>query len=397
MKSLYFFVGFSLLLFIACSEQKTKEQQQGADSALPVIDLEKALRNLTKEKFNFSNFASDITYVPLETNDRSLFGGRFAPIYNRTENYFFASNMMFNRDGSFVRKLGQIGQGPKEYVLARGMAADEKRQEFYVYDNPTQNIVIYDFNNVFKKRIKVHSYGHFIYSIGDGKLLLTRGTGYFFDDFFEYQIIDTDQERVSYTRDIGVIKDGSNEKGCSMGIDNNIIWSFGNTSSYYEFFTDTIFSLENGMIASPLYRINIGKYKYSIDVMRNTNREEYHAESFIRIGSISESSLYLFFSISYNKIFYYASYNKTTGELLMNKFDEFFNNDIDGGFLWLFNNIEGETTGQYQFLPHVGKERIENLSVINKNYDVEKNKVLRKLLSDIGEDDNAVVYFFNLK
>ena len=403
MKQLHFLLLFHLVFFIGCSgEKKNSLQQNGTskndiETAIPIIDLEKAIGNLSKEKFNFSNFVSDITYTPLETNEQSIFGGKFAPVNNITENFLFFDGLMFNRDGSFVRKIGRIGQGPQEYIQALGIAVDEKRQEFYIHGNFTHDIIIYDFNSVFKKRLKVDYNGHNIYSLGDGKILLTRTSGAFFDNFYEYQLIDIDNEEVIYTRDIGVIKDGYEEKGCEFGIDNNIIWGFGNSLSYYEFFSDTIFSVENGIVTVPRYQLNMGKYKYSADVMHNTERTEYRPESFMRIGVIRESSQYLFITFSYNKISYVTSYNKSTGELLINKFDNFFNNDIDGGFIWLFDNINGETTGIGRFLPNIGKERIENLSETNKNYNKDKNNNLRKLIVDIEEDDNDVVYFFNLK
>ena len=403
MKQLHFLFVFYFIFFVSCSGEKNKSRQQNdapdnnVETAIPVIDLEKALGNLSKENLNFSDFVSDITYLPLETNEQSIFGGKFAAIKNVTENFLFFDDMMFNRDGSFVRKIGRIGQGPQEYLQALSIAVDEKRQEFYINNNFTHEIIIYGFSGVFKKRLKVDSNGHNIYSLGNGKILLMRTSGVFFDGFYEYQVVDVDNEEVIYTRDIGVIKDGYEEKGCEFGIDNNLIWGFGNAMSYYEFFSDTIFSLESGVISNPRYRLNMGKYKYSVDVMHNTERMEYHAESFVLIIQISESSQYLFINLSYNKVPYYVSYNKSTGELLMNKFDDFFNNDIDGGFIWLFKNINGETNGIYSFLPDIGKERIESLSGINKNYNKDKNNSLRKLITDIKEDDNKVVYFLNLK
>ena len=394
MKNLHFVVVLlSLLLFISCSKGKNNDQ----DSSLPIIDLEKALKNLTNKKFDFSNFASDITYIPLETNDHSIFGGKWAPPCNITENYLFMGDMMFKRDGSFVRKIGKIGQGPEEYILARGIAADEKRQEFYIYDNPTHNIVIYGFDNVFKKRVKVHFLGHFIYSLGDGKLLMKRRRGCIFDDFYEYQIIDSDQEKIVYTRNTGIIKDGNNEKGCAFGLGKNIIWSFENTTSYYEFFSDTIFSLKDGIVDTPLYQINVGKNKYTVDVMHDTEDSEYRPELYMHIVSIAESSQYLFVDIFYGNKSYTVIYNKKSRELLANETNEFFNNDIDGGFVWLFKNIKGETIGHYSFLPYIGKDRIEELSKTNKGYDEEKNAALKNLINHIDEDDNEVIYFFNLK
>jgi hypothetical protein len=94
---------------------------------------------------------------------------------------------------------------------------------------------------------------------------------------------------------------------------------------------------------------------------------------------------------------YYAAYNKSTGEITMTKFDEFFNNDVDGGFLWLFNKTLDGQDGFYHIFPYLAKERIDGLSSQNKGYDKEKNRKLRQLIDEVDEDDNDIYYFFHFK
>lgn len=319
----------------------------------------------------------------METNEQSIFGGKHAPIYNITEKYIFVGDIMFRRDGSFVRKLGKKGQGPKEYIMAFGIAVDEKQGEFYVNDNFLREIFIYDFNNIFKKRIKAHPRGSGIRSLGDGKIMLFRDRYGFFEDCFEYRIIDTNTEEIVYTRTHPGLNETNFQGGCS-------VWNFNEKMYYYESYRDTIYSLTGGEAGDATYLIRQGKYK-------RPGTDVDNPEKHIRIGEIVECNRFLFFSIGLHNSLYYAAYDKTTGKVKLNKFDKFFNNDIDGGFLWLYNETSNKQEGFHYTFPYLAKERIESLSAQNKGYDKEKNRKLRQFIEGLEEDDNAFICFFDLK
>lgn len=398
MKTLLPFIPLliGLLFCLSCNNKKTTQIVVTESEKIPVIDLEKALDHISGDQVNFSEFIEDITYVPLETNDKSIFGpNRFLePCI--TANYIFPGEILFGKDGSFVRKLGKKGQGPGEYLLALGMAMDEKRQEFYINDNYLHDIFVYDFENHFKKKVKAHSFGENIYALGNGKLAVMRNPNYFFDDYFEYQLIDIDSEDIVYTRKLDIIK-----KGNPFAVDRNIIWPFNQQFSYYEFFTDTIFSLDNGVVSTPRFSINSGKYKFTVETMHKMDRNAFitieERQKYIQIGQIAECNRFLFFSLYLHKTLYYAAYDKITGEIKINEFSKFFNNDIDGGFLWLFRNTANGQEGFYEILPYIAKERIDGLSSQNKGYDKEKNKKLRQLIDNLADDDNICTYFFHFK
>jgi hypothetical protein len=386
-----FWLLLLLVLFFFLSCKNEKPATETTEDQIPVIDVEKALNHLSNQPFNFSEFVEDITYIPLQTTEQSLVGSRRQPPLHVSENFIFYGETMFKRDGRFVRKLGKIGQGPEEYTLALGMAVDEKRQEFYVYSNDSRNIYVYNFDNRFLRKIQAPNRGRFIASIGNGKIILLRdGYGFmrgYYDDFYEYRVIDTDTGEILYTRNSGVTE---NDKIHNLM---NSVWCYNKDVFYFESATDTIFRLnENGEIDTPRYLINRGKNK------------DPDSENFLSISGFVESNQYLFFSagrrISLNPPRsdpYYGAYNKQTGEIVINKFDEFFNNDIDGGFLWLFKGTADGSEGFYSVLPHIAKERIETLSNRNKGYNSEKNQKLRQLIDCIDEEDNDIFYFLKLK
>jgi hypothetical protein len=364
-----------ILLFI--SSCKHEKAAQITEEGIPVIDLEYAFDHLSNDRVNFSEFAKDITYIPMETNKKSVYGGKHAPIYNITEKHIFAGDMMFRRDGSFVRQLGKKGQGPEEYLMALGIAVDEEREEFYVYDNYLHDIFIYDFNNNFKKRVRACSRVHDIKSLENGKIMLMRDI--FGGVDIEYRIIDTNTGEVIYTRSFPVLQTEEQKEMHHY----NLVWHHDDKMVYYEPTNDTIFALKDGQVDKPRYIIHKGKYK--------------NVEEPMKIGAIVECSPYLLFSISYGRILYYMLYHKETGKIRMNKFDKFFNNDIDGGFLWLYEETSDGQEGFYSIFPYLAKERIESLSSQNKGYDRAKNEKLRQFIDSLEEDDNAILYFFDLK
>ena len=299
------FLFLVLFTFFSCnSDKKTVAIADTTDDRIPVIDIEKAMDNLSNQKMNFSEFVEDIVYIPLETNNQSLIGGKAVPVLNVSENLIFYGDMMFSRDGHFIRKLGKIGQGPEEYVMALDIAVDEERQEFYVYNNAGRNIYIYDFDNKFKKKLPAYNRGSYISSIGKGKILLFRDAYKYFDDYYEYKVIDVETGDILYTRDSGVKED------CYILNTRNLLWRYDNENFYYEGSTDSIFRLnDDGEIDSPRYIINRGKYK---------NAEN---ENFMRINKIVESGQYLLFNVSVRNVAYYGAFDKQTEKTIINKFD----------------------------------------------------------------------------
>jgi hypothetical protein len=180
-----------------------------------------------------------------------------------------------------------------------------------------------------------------------------------------------------------------NDKLQNIANKRNLIWHYNRKISYYEGATDTIFSLnKNGEIDSVRYYVNFGKYKY-----KYPDKEK----RLLRMWDIVETNRYLLFDVLKGSDSYYGAYNKQTGETAINKSGNFFNNDIDGGFPWLFENTSDGHEGFNSVLPDKAKERIGTLSQQNRGYDREKNQKLRQLIDNVKEDDNQIYFFFKLK
>lgn len=182
------------LLFFGC-KNASHSKMDSEDKMLPVIDIEKALDNLCNEPLNFSEFISDIEYVPLETNKNGLIGNEIGINYLMTDKHIIYGELMFNADGSFVRKMGSKGQGPGEYRKALKVAVDEQLEEFYVLTNYNRRIMTYDLNNNrFKHSVPARSLNNDIISMGNHLMFVCEEKSGSYRDltFFDYCIINSE-------------------------------------------------------------------------------------------------------------------------------------------------------------------------------------------------------------
>lgn len=105
-------------------------------------------KDFHEKEISLSQIAEEIRYIPL---DNSIRFGYIYSIKISNEHFFISAKdigiLVFDLNGKFITKIGDIGRGPKEYV---------RYQSFAVSDN--ENIYIMDVDNI----IKVFSINNFI-------------------------------------------------------------------------------------------------------------------------------------------------------------------------------------------------------------------------------------------
>nr|WP_319512061.1 6-bladed beta-propeller [uncultured Draconibacterium sp.] len=152
-----------LLVCFACqSKVKTDpnkdtsvEQTIEAD-AFYTIPFAEIIKN--KRDVNLSEFASEVEIIQFENSPKALLG-RVQNI-QLTNDYIFVKHSgnklitQFSRDGKYIRHIGTLGRGPKEYALCRLFSIDEKNQRIYIHTNWTRKILVYNFDGEYIKTIK---------------------------------------------------------------------------------------------------------------------------------------------------------------------------------------------------------------------------------------------------
>lgn len=129
MKNISLSISISLLI-TACGGGSSMHQGE-----LATIDVETALQN--PQELLLTDLGEKFTYVPLETTDESLVKLESQSGLTVTEEYIFVGEsgrpfLCFDRStGKFLRNIGRVGQGPREYSVSTAAQVDAEAKRIY--------------------------------------------------------------------------------------------------------------------------------------------------------------------------------------------------------------------------------------------------------------------------
>ncbi len=107
----------ALLLICACNNASVS-------SSIPFIDIEQAVNNV--HDINLSLYISDIKYLPLQSDDNSIFLGDVSE-FATDENHIYIPGYrqsqihIFSKNGRYLKSIGKKGRGPGEYIAIRSI------------------------------------------------------------------------------------------------------------------------------------------------------------------------------------------------------------------------------------------------------------------------------------
>ena len=119
------------------------------DSIKVTFNLEKPPK-ITNLKLTDLGFV-DIAYIPLETKESSIIscsnhvlaGGKLV-VGDRFYIVKCANDILIFKDnGLFEKKIGTVGRGPNEYLVAHDVQVDEKNQEIYLLAGWQKKFFVY--------------------------------------------------------------------------------------------------------------------------------------------------------------------------------------------------------------------------------------------------------------
>ena len=129
MNKLYCFIFISCLLS-ACGK-KREISKEGTIITCEQKDV----------PLRISEFSDKAFLLPLETSEKSLFGGVDKLVFYDNKIYvldqkYAAKIMIFDAStGKFISKIGTIGSGPGEYKSISDFSIDEEKKKIYVLTN----------------------------------------------------------------------------------------------------------------------------------------------------------------------------------------------------------------------------------------------------------------------
>ena len=136
------------LLLSACGGGSTMNQGK-----LATIDIENSLQN--PQELLLTDLGEKITYIPLETLDESLVKLESQSNLIVTDEYIFVGEpnralLCFDRStGKYLRNIGSVGQGPKEYYGSTDALVDANAKRIYFGINAYQ-YQCYDYEGKFQ-------------------------------------------------------------------------------------------------------------------------------------------------------------------------------------------------------------------------------------------------------
>lgn len=373
-----------LLILVACNQSRDIKQFEVNNSTLFEVKLGE------REIYNSEIIDSDsISFVPLETTKECLISEINKMIIIDSLVYISQDSksnplFIFSINGSFIRKVGNIGRGPGEFIKLTSFCVEESTGRIYILDNKLQKILLFDnFGNLVSEK-DIKKFGRFkeIESISVDRILLQRGwEEYLTDDRNSIcEIIFNDNDRSFYfpvpewykeyaIEDVPLKKNNQELLFSPPGIPNHI-YSFNKDSIYLK------------------YEIDFGEANL---IKANDINFSDMFQSVYQVADIHETNNYLSLRICGN----------LGGRIVVNKKTKSFIHitsvlfDLDSPFGCLPEGIFNERFVDYQ----EAYELKQTLDYIIQNKGVNKNilKKAQMLNRSLKVEDNPIIIIFNYK
>lgn len=327
------FIAAILFLLVACSGRDCRD-------GLPVISVNELLKS--GETINLSKYASDIEYIPLETNAESVIMAN--SVKSDGLNFYVSaighSNDVarFSADGKYIGRIGKRGRGPGEYTFLLG----------YIGEN----------NEALQKIVVTDSLGRELHEIEAGNTSVT-------------------------SLDMGGRSIQTRQR--------NFIYSFGDSLRLVNAAVDTLFAVQEN-VKKPLLSLCWDNWKGNLP----NGNFIFETESFIMIPVSFPTSLFADYfknivvpeKSSSAKIVFDKREKRATALLHDSKYRLMygFKNDIDDGAPFLPSYSDGKK--MYQIVPAAHFKEVANLGNSAK---------MKAVAAQLTEESNPVLIVVTLK
>ncbi len=415
---IYHYLFFALILF-GCNnttEKKTKAPSYPVsiklfdDGQILSLDLSKATFRiktapwLVERTVCCSELFDSLWYVPLETNDNCIIGSITKVLFTDEEFIIIDRKtkriLRFSEKGDFLNQIGDIGRGPREYVVIGDIECHGKGDNGHLYIGTFDKLLHYRLNGVFVESIPLIGRQEYIIidtssiavaqDISSGnapyRLVIQNFRGDTLQKFPNYLKFERPKTTISNS---ALVSKFSRYKG----------------EIYYKFpYSDTVF-LINGNKLEPRYIIDLGKFKRPDDWIPEKGLHpvaDYSKHGFYQFSfEVQEMDKYLYINIfsagrfgGYEMSFLYdisidSTLSVKSAKVKDKTYVNGFENDFDGGQPLIPEWISGEyTIGLFTYI----NSTIQYPDIIKDKY---KSKTIRAQMENIiknhDENDNPVL------
>lgn len=380
------------------------------NSDLLLLDLEQAP---VRDSLHASTFIASVTPIILETTDNNLIG--FLSAMQVTNDCICLLDggpggsdclFVFDKKGKYLRKIGEKGQGPGEYVSIHDFTISEKNDEVYIVDDASSYIRVYRFStgeflrNIPFKDDKVR-YQNIQYN--SNKLL--TDISYFSSEKegpMIYVLNDTTGSIETKYLDISVHNHGW-LRPFSKG-ESSFYCKNSENPTYIHYFMDTIMAINNGVV-EPYLVIKSDDWVTNEDLKNNKNdTKNVEEDVFFKIQELPiafnvqnyvESESYICFTYSKQYEYVIVVYDKKKKSLQRTKLlvDDMM---FDNGKIGLPLIGCGDKSGMYGYLnTHSIPSFCEY--IINNQSSLIKPEFRKYFQSRITSDSNPIILYYEYK
>lgn len=175
-----------------------------------VVHAENSIRIENPVNISVEDFIVDIDTIRLETNDRSIMS-EILDMYIMDDRFYFLSNnfttiFIYDKDGKFISKINDRGDGPEEYIKINSFKVDKIKKRLILADSFTRRIFIYDKEGTQTEVIQLEFIPSVIVPHTNGFLNIYSGTRQRYDDprmeNFNVHFLDREGKFISSAIDI---------------------------------------------------------------------------------------------------------------------------------------------------------------------------------------------------
>ena len=351
----------------------------------------------------FSSYFDGGGIIALETTEKSLLG-RIEKMCVSDDYFFFLDNtrvLVFRKDGKFLRDISKCGNGPGEYNRLSDITIDDKNHEIFLLDATKRCVLVYDYENNYKRTIPLTGKSFsskFIYH--DGALFFNTIGSHGLDKNWLLCRMDLEGDNdIAYYLDA----DELNKGWYNLYYTNQqtFIPSTIGSPLFMQIFMDKIFRFENG-IPKPYISICSESFPTK-SFVSDLNTEN------VSKKLMDSDYLYSMFDYVENEMFLSLKFNKgmTTKTLIRNKqtsvsylVDMFFNDilyeDEDASYIISsFDATDNKSVytieGESMFARQLMLENLEKGKLNNKINGYENLEVLN------DDEANPIIIYYNFK
>ena len=239
----YFYLIFGLAFFFFACKKKVGTNDNKFETI--VINFNES------QSVDIHENDNKIKSLTLEVTDHSLLTHIEDIQIRKNEIFVYDAHrvIVFDMDGKYIKKIGHRGQGPGEYTNINSFFFEG--DNICLYDGNLQKLFVYDENDNFLETRQTKEMISSLYPIGQDKFI---GKKKFQGDQVKVSTLAILDKKLELQQNIG-------NRFLTSGIGVfDYCYSFNNNILYWEFFNDTIYSIQGDGLF-PLYYVDFQKYK----------------------------------------------------------------------------------------------------------------------------------------